>query len=284
MDTELLRTFLEVRKTRHFARAAENLFLTQAAVSARIRQLEGLVGQALFTRARNNIQLTAAGHQLVPYAESILAAWDRAVTEAAAGSQPLVVMGCLPSLREIYLDDWLLAVLGDDADRHLEIESLNTAEIVVRLRDGSLDLGMLYEPPRAADLWVEELTRFELRLVATRPGLDLDGGLDDYVHVNWGAALTRLYDDRLQAIIGARLRLDSALLAQRVLLTLGGSAYLASPAITAHLQTGRLHPVAGAPVMQRTVYLVGAGESREEPGVRSLIRALHRQAADPDPA
>lgn len=279
MDTELLRTFLEVRKTRHFARAAENLFLTQAAVSARIRQLESLVGQPLFTRARNNIQLTAAGHQLVPFAESILAAWDRALTEAAVGSQPLVVMGCLPSLREIYLDGWVLALLAGVTDWRLQIESLNTAEIVVRLRDGSLDLGMIYEPPRAADLWVEELTRFDLRLVSTRKGLTLDGGLDDYVHVDWGASLARAYDDRLQGIGGGRLRLDSALLALRFLLTLGGTAYLASPAIAPHLQTGRLHPVSGAPVVRRTVYLIGAGESREEPGVGELIRALHAQAA-----
>ena len=33
MDTDLLRTFIEVSKTRHFGRAAENLYLTQSAVS-----------------------------------------------------------------------------------------------------------------------------------------------------------------------------------------------------------------------------------------------------------
>ena len=40
MDTELLKTFLEVQKTRHFGNAADNLYLTQSAVSFRIRQLE----------------------------------------------------------------------------------------------------------------------------------------------------------------------------------------------------------------------------------------------------
>ena len=40
MDTELLKTFLEVSRTRHFGRAAESLYLTQSAVSFRIRQLE----------------------------------------------------------------------------------------------------------------------------------------------------------------------------------------------------------------------------------------------------
>ncbi|HEY5646112.1 MAG TPA: LysR family transcriptional regulator [Pseudomonadales bacterium] len=279
MDTELLRTFLEVRKTRHFARAAENLFVTQAAVSARIRQLESLVGQALFTRARNNIQLTPAGHQLVPYAESILASLDRALTEAAVGSQPLVVMGCLPSLREIYLDGWLVALLGAELDCRIRIESLNTAETVARLRDGSLDLAMIYEPPQAADLWVEELTRFDLRLVSTRSGLAVSDALEDYVHVDWGASLARAYDDRLQGIAGARVRLDSALLAQRILLMLGGTAYLASPAIASHLQAGQLYPVGGAPVVRRIVYLIGAGGNREERGISDLVRALHTQAA-----
>lgn len=279
MDTELLRTFLEVRKTRHFARAAENLFVTQAAVSARIRQLESLVGQPLFTRARNNIQLTPAGHQLVPYAESILASLDRALTEAAVGSQPLVVMGCLPSLREIYLDGWLVALLGGELDCRIQIESLNTAETVARLRDGSLDLAMIYEPPQAADLWVEELTRFDLRLVSTRSGLAVSDPLEDYVHVDWGTSLARAYDDRLQGIAGARVRLDSALLAQRILLMLGGTAYLASPAIASHLQAGQLYPVGGAPVVRRIVYLVGAGGNREERGINDLVRALHAQAA-----
>ncbi|MEX2517286.1 MAG: LysR family transcriptional regulator, partial [Gammaproteobacteria bacterium] len=44
MDVDLLKTFLEVQRTRHFGRAADNLFLTQSAISARIRQLEDELG------------------------------------------------------------------------------------------------------------------------------------------------------------------------------------------------------------------------------------------------
>ncbi len=78
MDSELLRTFLEVSKTRHFGRAAESLYLTQSAVSFRIRQLETQLGTSLFTRHRNNIRLTAAGERLVPYAESLMNTWLQA--------------------------------------------------------------------------------------------------------------------------------------------------------------------------------------------------------------
>lgn len=63
MDTELLKTFLEVSRTRHFGRAAEALYLTQSAVSFRIRQLENQLGVNLFTRHRNNIRLTTAGEK-----------------------------------------------------------------------------------------------------------------------------------------------------------------------------------------------------------------------------
>ena len=83
MDIELLKTFLEVRRTRHFGKAAENLFLTQAAVSARIRQLERLLGVKLFIRSRNNIQLTSEGERLVGHAQTVLLAWSRARQELA---------------------------------------------------------------------------------------------------------------------------------------------------------------------------------------------------------
>lgn len=81
MDTELLKTFLEVSRTRHFGRAAESLYLTQSAVSFRIRQLENQLGANLFTRHRNNIRLTPAGERLVPYAEMLLNTWRLAKKE-----------------------------------------------------------------------------------------------------------------------------------------------------------------------------------------------------------
>ncbi|MBX4390006.1 LysR family transcriptional regulator, partial [Mycobacterium tuberculosis] len=58
MDTELLKTFLEVSRTRHFGRAADGRYLRESAVSFRIRQLENQLGVKLFTRHRNNIRLT----------------------------------------------------------------------------------------------------------------------------------------------------------------------------------------------------------------------------------
>src|SRR3990167_3219938 len=108
MDIDLLRTFLEVYRTRHFGRTAENLYLTQSAVSARIRLLEETLGAPLFTRTRNDIRLTPAGTRMLKYAEAILNAWNRARQDAALGEEDKVslAIGASYSLWDILLQDW----------------------------------------------------------------------------------------------------------------------------------------------------------------------------------
>lgn len=108
MDTELLKTFLEVSRTRHFGRAAESLYLTQSAVSFRIRQLENQLGVNLFTRHRNNIRLTAAGEKLLPYAETLMSTWQAARKEVAHTSRHNEFsIGASASLWECMLNQWL---------------------------------------------------------------------------------------------------------------------------------------------------------------------------------
>jgi DNA-binding transcriptional LysR family regulator len=71
VDIRFLTTFLEVAETRHFGRAAENLYLTQSAVSARIKLLEEYFNTALFIRNRNSIQISPAGEKLIPFAQAL---------------------------------------------------------------------------------------------------------------------------------------------------------------------------------------------------------------------
>ena len=85
MDIELLRTFLEVARTRHFGQAAESMFLTQAAVSARIKALEQLLGVSLFDRVRRDIRLTPEGNRLVSRADRLISEWRKIRQEVSAG-------------------------------------------------------------------------------------------------------------------------------------------------------------------------------------------------------
>jgi Transcriptional regulator len=72
MDTQSLKAFIAVAEQKSFSAAAESLYLTQSAVSKRIKQLEEQLGTTLFDRHNRTISLTEAGEALLPRAQHIL--------------------------------------------------------------------------------------------------------------------------------------------------------------------------------------------------------------------
>ncbi len=64
--------FWAVAKDGNLTRTAEQLHVSQSALSTQIKQLEDQLGQALFTRAGRSLQLTEAGRVALTYADTIL--------------------------------------------------------------------------------------------------------------------------------------------------------------------------------------------------------------------
>lgn len=138
MDIELIRTFVEVNRARHFGRAAGQLFITQAAVSARIRQLETLLGGRLFDRDPKQVRLTAFGQRFLPHAEQLLAVW-REAREALSETPPPAAryaLGAPPALLETVVPDWLAKQAPDLA---FEFTVAEPDALVQALTEGRLD-------------------------------------------------------------------------------------------------------------------------------------------------
>jgi DNA-binding transcriptional LysR family regulator len=72
MDTQSLKAFLAVAKHKSFSEAAEELYLTQPAVSKRVSTLEEQLGTKLFDRVGRKVSLTPSGNALLPKAKQIL--------------------------------------------------------------------------------------------------------------------------------------------------------------------------------------------------------------------
>lgn len=83
MDITLAKTFLAIIEVGNFAKAAEQLYVTQSTISTRIKQLEGFLGQSLFVRTKSGTTLTPAGAQFKPFAEKMLQTWEQACQEVA---------------------------------------------------------------------------------------------------------------------------------------------------------------------------------------------------------
>jgi len=258
MDLELLRTFLEVARLRHFGQAAEALHITQAAVSARIKQLEGLLDVRLFDRFRRDIRLTPEGNRLLRYADLMLSEWRKARQDVSAGgaAQQLSVGGGV-RLWDILLQDWLHRLRRKRPEIALIVEAHSPELLTRKLLDGVLDLAFMLEPPQLDVLQIREVALLKLVLVADRPGLLPDQALGEgYLMVDWGLshALThrRLFPDAPEP----HTRLAKASMALAYLRELGGAAYLPVSILLDDLNTGILHPVAGAPVIEHTAHAV----------------------------
>jgi DNA-binding transcriptional LysR family regulator len=77
MNPHHLRTFLAVRRHRNYTRAAEEVFLTQPAVSRQVRQLEEELGVRLFEQIGKSLHVTDAGETLAAEAEKLFGALER---------------------------------------------------------------------------------------------------------------------------------------------------------------------------------------------------------------
>jgi DNA-binding transcriptional LysR family regulator len=258
MDFELLRTFLEVARLRHFGHAAEALHLTQAAVSARIRNLEGHLGVELFNRERREVRLTPEGNRLIRHADRLIQDWRKArqeINAGGAGSQ-LSVGGSL-RLWDVLLQDWLLRLRRQRPELAIIAES-HTPELLIRkLLDGVMDLAFMIEPPQLDVLQIREVAVLDLVLVSDRDGLSVEEALgQDYLMVDWGLAHAlqhrRLFPDAPEP----HTRLGNAHMALSYLHAIGGAAYLPRRMLQERLDARLLYRVEGAPIMRHTAYAV----------------------------
>nr|WP_042186922.1 LysR family transcriptional regulator [Kibdelosporangium sp. MJ126-NF4]CEL17676.1 putative LysR-family transcriptional regulator [Kibdelosporangium sp. MJ126-NF4]CTQ91097.1 putative LysR-family transcriptional regulator [Kibdelosporangium sp. MJ126-NF4] len=87
LDLAQVRAFVVTADQQHFSRAAEELFLTQQALSKRVKRLEEALNTQLFQRTNRAVELTEDGRRFLPHARELIRVADAAV--AALGDQPL---------------------------------------------------------------------------------------------------------------------------------------------------------------------------------------------------
>ena len=277
MDIDLLRTFLEVNRTRHFGRASENLFLTQSAVSARIRQLEETVGSQLFTRDRNDIQLTPAGSRLLKHAEAIVIAWNRAQQEVLLGGQDRIslAIGAMPSLWDVLLEERIHQLYREQRNIALQIEAHGAEVLVRKLLDGTLDLVFMFEPPQMTELLEREVAVIRLVMVASQPELTVERAVrENYILTDWGTSFTVAHARYFPNMPPPAVRIGPGRLSLKFLLGCGGATYLAEQTVAEHVESGRLFQVVGAPVVDRKVYAVFPAASERHDVLVGLLDYL----------
>lgn len=272
MDTELLRTFLEVHKTSHFGHAADNLFLTQAAVSARIKQLEESLGSRLFTRTRNNLQLTETGQRLLPHAQSILVAWDRAKQDVSlsGGDDIVLSVGALHSLWDLFLAPLVEESYQQNSLSRLRVNALTQDVLIRRLLDRTLDVAFLYEPAKNAELTSESLGQIELQLMTSmKDDVDVSKDIPNFVAIDWGTSFNIMFAKTF-GNQPAILHTTVARIAQSFLSSQPACAYLPRK-LEAEFAVNHIRPVKGAPLLSRSIYASTHNDTEYDTQITNLV-------------
>jgi DNA-binding transcriptional LysR family regulator len=102
LSLDLLRGFRAAARYLSFTRAAQELFVTQSAISREIKTLEAQIGQPLFHRVHRALQLTRAGEELYRAADEALTQLD-AVTDRLAGSATALTVTTTTALASLWL-------------------------------------------------------------------------------------------------------------------------------------------------------------------------------------
>jgi len=143
-----LRYFWAVAKEGHLTRAAEQLHVSQSALSAQIRKLEDELGHTLFEREGRALRLTEAGRLTLGYAESIFSLGRELMAAVESGesqhSRELRI-GSVATLSRNFQDNLLAPVMGLSNVR-LVLESGSLEELLQRLAVHRLDVVLSNRP------------------------------------------------------------------------------------------------------------------------------------------
>jgi len=155
LDAQLLSDlwiFRSAARLGSVTRAAEQLGVTQGAVSQRVLRLEARLGVPLFVRAKSRMTLTEAGGSLLDAMTQVALVLNDNLSRINRLQRNALVVGCIPSLAM----EWLVAHLEDFYRSHPGIEvfvrSEMAASTIDRLDENGIDVVIDYEPDTVTDL------------------------------------------------------------------------------------------------------------------------------------
>lgn len=278
MDISLLRTFLEVARTRHFGKAADRLCITQSAVSARIKLLEDVLGVPVFSRKRNNIQLTTAGHRLHRHAETIVFGWERASQEIALDNdyRQVTTIGFVFDLWGVFVSDWAASLTEAEGGQSLRLEAHAGDALLHKLQSGLLDIVLMFEPPKLDGLEIILVDSISLNLYSDRQGCLAEEHLGSgYIHVDWGPVFERSYAKSYRHAGVPAMRAGMGMFAKDLLSSIGGSAYLPEKLVENEISSGKLFLVEDALTFERPVHAVWKEDDERTDQYRQMVQTIN---------
>lgn len=136
---EIMRTVVAIAETGSMSKAAERLSLSQPAVSAQIKRLQGLVGGELFARTANGTALTELGKLALQQARRIIDANDQLLRLGGSDSPSVRRLGITHLLAQRLFDEF-----GKEGFANVFVSAEHSGEIRRGLLEGFIDVACIF--------------------------------------------------------------------------------------------------------------------------------------------
>ena len=256
MNIAAIQTFLTVYRLRNLNRAAEELNVTQSAVTARLDALEASLGARLLNRSRKGATLTKAGYAFLDQASVIVRTWEaaRAKTAFPKGVTRLFSLVCEPGMWAGLGEDMVAEWRAAHPETAFEIWTALAGDARAWLEAGLSDAALMTEPLIGAEMAHRVLC--EERLVqVSRVKREVMAWDPEYVFVDYGLAFRDWHAATWPGDETARMSFSNPAWALEHVMKSGGSAYLPERMVAGPLVQGEVFEVEGAASFVRRAVL-----------------------------
>ena len=167
MNFQQLEYIIAVDQHKHFGKAADQCFVTQATLSAMIKKLETELDLIIFDRKKQPTLTTETGRLVIDQAKELINKRDELIHISQNSQQALegsIFLGIIPTVASTLLPLLLPKLLNQYPKLELKVSEVSTEEMIGMLETNQLDMGILATPLNNKNL-LEEILYYESMLV-----------------------------------------------------------------------------------------------------------------------
>ncbi len=168
INLEWYRVFYWTARTGSLSRAAQQLYISQPAVSHTLKQLEGALGGPLFLRNAKGVTLTAEGQILYTFVEqafSFMQAGERKIADMHSLNSGEMAIGASDTLCRYYLLPYLERFHETYPGVSIRVTNRTSMETIQLLKEGKIDFGIVHMPLNDARIQIAKCANLQDCLV-----------------------------------------------------------------------------------------------------------------------
>ncbi|UOQ93482.1 LysR family transcriptional regulator [Halobacillus shinanisalinarum] len=254
MEMKWLRTFVLAASELNYRKTAEQLYITQPAVSLHIKQLEEELQESLFIKKGRHIQLTEFGRMFRGEAMELLQHYDSAIQRVYSlkqGYRKTLTIGITPLLVDSIFPSVVRRFQEKYQDIELAIQVAESSQLQNLVESDRIDIAFSCLPSFNGNLFCEKLFEDRINLVTVHDGYDFESApaFDSHELLNQSIIFTDhhpSYWDRLKREIQRHvaspnfLKVTQSYATKRFILEGMGISFLPAFAVSREIKEGRM--------------------------------------------